>query len=84
MSLTSPQVYRDFFKKHGIDVDKFTVKIPESLHKQVHAAGRNWTTRWKRWIDANPNATTKEVYQHGGRLMDEYGLSRFPLVPYKD
>jgi hypothetical protein len=56
------QKYRDFFKKHNIEVDKWTVEIPENMHKsQIHALGKNWTTRWKQWIDANPNASTKEV-----------------------
>src|SRR5205085_1073104 len=61
------QKYREFFAQHEIDVDEFTVEIPESMHQKfIHAAGRNWTTRWKLWIDANPNATTKEVYQFAG------------------
>lgn len=41
------------------------------------------TTRWKQWIDANPNASTKEVYQQAGRMMDEYGINNLPLVPYR-
>jgi hypothetical protein len=47
------------------------------------ALGRDLTTAWKRWIDASPGATTKEVYQQAGRMMDEYGLSGLPLVPYR-
>jgi hypothetical protein len=78
------QKYRDFFAKHGIDVDRFTVEIPESMHqKLIHRAGNNWTTRWKQWIDANPNATTKDVYQFAGRMMDEYGVSGLQIVPYR-
>lgn len=77
------QKYRDFFAKHGINVDMYAVEIPVELHKHLHRAGNNWTTRWKEWIDANPNATTKEVYQFAGKLMDEYGLSRLPIVPYR-
>jgi hypothetical protein len=78
------QKYRDFFAKHKVDIDTFTVEIPESMHKyQIHTANNNWTTRWKDWIDTNPNATTKEVYQFAGKLMDEYGLSHIPLIPYK-
>ena len=77
------QKYRDFFKKHGIDVDEFAVEIPETFHKEkIHKAGNNWTTKWKKWIDANPNATTKEVYQQAGRMMDEYGIDHVPLVRY--
>ena len=78
------QKYRDFFEDHGISVDDFTVEIPESMHQKfIHRAGSNWTTRWKRWIDANPNATTTEVYQFAGQLMDEYGVSGVKIVPYK-
>ncbi|RME56821.1 DUF2380 domain-containing protein, partial [Candidatus Parcubacteria bacterium] len=78
------QKYRNFFKQHGIEVDKWTVEIPEALHKDwIHKAGQNWTTRWKRWIDANPNATTREVYQFAGQLMDEFGINHLPLVPYR-
>ena len=76
------QVYRDFFKKHNIDLNSHTVHIPEGLHKLIHGAGNNWTTRWKRWIDANPNASTRDVYQQAGRMMDEYGLSGYPILPY--
>ncbi len=76
------QVYRDFFKKHGIDLDKHTVEVSEGVHRQLHAAGNNWTTRWKAWIDANPNATTREVYQQAGRMMDDYGIQHLPIVPY--
>ena len=76
------QKYRDFFKKHNIDVDAHTIHIPERLHKQLHAAGQNWTTKWKKWIDANPNASTKDVYQRVGRMMEEYGLNGYPILPY--
>jgi RHS repeat-associated protein len=76
------QVYRDFFKKHGIDLDKHTIEVSEGVHRQLHAAGNNWTSRWKSWIDANPNATTKEVYQQAGRMMDDYGIGHLPIGPY--
>lgn len=78
------QKYRDFFAKHGIDVDQYSVEIPEAMHqKLIHGSGNNWTTRWKQWIDAHPDATTPEVYQFAGQLMDEYGLSGLPIVPYR-
>jgi hypothetical protein len=31
---------------------------------------------------SNPNASAKDVYQFGGRLMDEYGLSGLPIRRY--
>ena len=78
------QKYRDFFKMHGIDLDAHTVLLTVNEHKLVHQAGNNWTTQWKRWIDANPNATTKDVYQQAGRMMDAHGLSGKPIVHYRD
>lgn len=78
------QKYRDFFKTHNINVDDFTVQLTEEMHrKSIHQAGNNWTTRIKQWIDANPNASTKEVYQYIGSLMDEYGINHLPIGPYK-
>jgi hypothetical protein len=79
------QKYRDFFADHGIKVDDWTLEIPKPLHTNwVHRAGNNWTTHWKQWIDANPNASTLEVWQQGGRMIDDYGLSRYmPFVRYR-
>ncbi|MCB0096960.1 MAG: DUF2380 domain-containing protein [Caldilineaceae bacterium] len=82
-SSEASEVYRQFFKKHNINVDDFAVEVSESLHKHLHRAGNNWVTRWKQWIDANPNATTTEIYQFAGSLMDEYGINSLPIVPYE-
>ena len=76
--------YRDFFLKHGINVNDYSVDLTKSKHvKDIHKAGQNWTTIWKRWIDANPNATTKEVFQQAGKMMDEYGISHLEIIPYR-
>lgn len=78
------QKYRDFFKRHGIKVDDYTVEMTETMHVDfIHRGGNNWTTRWRQWIDENPNATTPQVYQFGGSLMDEYGINHFPIIPYR-
>ncbi|GAA3647299.1 RHS repeat-associated core domain-containing protein [Flavivirga jejuensis] len=76
------QKYRDFFKKHKIKVDDHTIKISAETHKKIHAAGNNWTTKWKKWIDKNPNASTKDVYQQGGKMLDEYGVNHVPIIKY--
>lgn len=78
------QKYRDFLKKHRINLDEYTVEIPETFHRnKIHAANKNWTTRWKTWIDNNPNASTKEVYQFAGKLMDEYGIAHVKIQKYR-
>ena len=78
------QKYREFFKNHNINIDAYTVEITESLHKKyIHAANNNWTSKWKIWINNNPNASTKEVYQYAGKLMDEHNISHVPIIKYK-
>jgi len=78
------QLYRDFFKKHGIKLDNYCIELTESMHRSViHSKNNNWTTAWKNFIDANPSAKTKEVYQFAGELMDRYGVSHLPIVKYR-
>jgi hypothetical protein len=77
------QKYRDFFKKHKINVHDYCIEIPATIHTISIHGKTNWTGRWRSWIDANPNATTKEVYQFAGKLMDEYGVAHVPLKKYK-
>lgn len=84
-----PQKFRDFFGARGINVDKFTVELSQGQHLQgVHGRGDlltpgRWNQRWGEFIEANPSATAKEIYQHLGRMMDDYGLSNLPIVPYR-
>ncbi len=78
------QKYRDFFRHHHIELDNYCIQIPESMHRStIHAKGRDWTNAWKQFIDSNPLAETKDVYQFAGKLMDEYGVSHVPIVKYR-
>ncbi|MCB9772142.1 MAG: DUF2380 domain-containing protein [Candidatus Omnitrophica bacterium] len=85
-----PQRFKPFFNSKGIDIDKFTVSIPQNTAhlKGVHGNGLNnmpgkWNERWENFIKSNPNATPQDIYQFGGKLMDEYGLSGLPIQSYK-
>ncbi len=77
--------YADFIASRGIDVDDFTVTVVHgkaSHHlKFIHGKGQ-WNQKWMEWIDNNPNATAKEIYQFAGKMMDEYGLSGLKIHPY--
>ena len=42
-----------------------------------------WNAAWEAFIKNNPRATSKEIYQFAGQLMDEFGLSSLDIVPYK-
>ena len=87
-----PQQQREFFSVRGIDIDQHTVTINHNTThlRGVHGSGLpnqgmpgRWNQRWGEFIEANPNASAKDVYQFAGSLMDEYGLSGLPIHPYK-
>jgi RHS repeat-associated protein len=84
-----PQTFRALFEKSGIDIDQFTVSLPQTLHlKGVHGAGLGnvpgrWNQRWQDFFADNPNATEKDIYQFAGQLMDEFGLSGLEIHKYK-
>ena len=82
-----PQQFRRFFQNKGVDIEQFTVRIGDTTHlKGVHGRGLGnmpgrWNARWAEFIDANPGATSKEIYQFGGRLMDEFWPEWAPHHP---
>jgi hypothetical protein len=41
-----------------------------------------WNQAWRNFIEGNPGAIAKDLYQFGGRLMDEFGLSGKEIHPY--
>jgi RHS repeat-associated protein len=91
-----PQDFRKLFEKVGINIDEHTVEVSQGVHlKGLHGKGsfvgpgnkmlpaKKWNNAWKEFFAQNPNPTAKEVYQFAGHLMDIYGLSSLPIVPYK-
>jgi hypothetical protein len=84
-----PQQFRKFFEQKGINIDKFTVTVGKTTHlKGLHGKGNaglpgKWNKRWLTFIEENPNASTSEIYQFGGKLMDEYKLNNLHLHEYK-
>jgi hypothetical protein len=64
------------------------VQLGERRHLAgVHGRGADglpgrWNARWRDFIANNPKATAKDIYQYGGRLMDEYGLGGQSIKPY--
>lgn len=90
-----PQSKREWFKQRAIEVDDFTVPLEQHTHLSgVHGRGGfvgpgnvylpgKWNQRWNEFFEANPNATMRETYQFGGKLMDEFGLNKLPIIPFK-
>jgi RHS repeat-associated protein len=84
-----PQQFRDAFKKMGINIDDFTVSVPQNTThlKGLHGKGFNelpggWNKAWQQFFTDNPGATAKDAFQFGGSLMDKYGLNGLPVSPY--
>jgi len=85
-----PQQFKKFFMQRGINIDDFTVTVGETTHlKGLHGKGNaglpgKWNQRWLSFIEENPNANSKEIYQFGGKLIDEYNLNNLKLHGYRE
>jgi RHS repeat-associated protein len=83
-----PQAFRNQFARMGINIDKFTLKIPSKLHSFLHAQGDKafpggvWNGAWKDFFKMNPNATIEDAYKFAAELMTKYGLSDYAIVSY--
>ena len=77
--------YAEFIKNLGIDVDQYTITVSGGkggMHMNfIHGKGK-WNQKWMDFIDNNPNATAKDIYQFAGKMMDDYGLSGLQIHPY--
>ncbi len=83
-----PQQFRKFFVSRGINIEDYTVTLGRTTHlKGVHGSGLGrmpgrWNQAWQGFIEANPEATAIDIYQFGGKAMDEFGLSGYPIRSY--
>jgi hypothetical protein len=84
-----PSEFAGFFNSRGINIDDYTVTLDSTAHLNgVHGVGYGdmpgrWNQRWADFMGGNPWANVKDVYQFGGKLMDEYGLSGMRIHPYR-
>ena len=90
-----PVKNKEWFTDKGIDIDQFTIPLERHTHLSgVHGRGGfvgpgnvilqgNWNKKWDEFIEAKPRATKEEIYQYAGKLLDEYGLNKLLIVPYK-
>ncbi|AQT60991.1 FG-GAP-like repeat-containing protein [Cellvibrio sp. PSBB023] len=83
-----PQQFRKFFQARGIDIEQHTITLGEKTHLLgIHGRGLGkmpggWNDRWRSYIDANPNASTKDIYQQLGRMIDDFDLNKYQIHPY--
>jgi hypothetical protein len=84
-----PQQFKKFFAERGIEINDYTVSLGQTTHlRGVHGKGNagltgKWNNKWEQFIESNPKATAKEVYQFAGKLMDEFNLNKEILHGYR-
>ncbi|MDX2111241.1 MAG: RHS repeat-associated core domain-containing protein [Verrucomicrobiota bacterium] len=86
-----PRQFEKFFKSRGITIDDFTVSVDHNVThlKAIHGTGNmgqmpgRWNQIWGDWIKANPNATSKEIFQQAGQMMDDFGIGHLKIHPYR-
>ena len=79
------KTYSDFISARGIDVDQYTITVDAGkggMHMNIIHGKGGWNQKWMDFIDNNPNATAKDIYQFAGKMMDDYGLSGYTIHPY--
>jgi uncharacterized lipoprotein (TIGR02269 family) len=78
--------FREWFARSGIDVHKYTMLIPENVHRQIHGgAGRGgiWNEAWRAYRAANPTPQhPNALLRHALGLAFRNELTG-PLVPYR-
>jgi hypothetical protein len=42
-----------------------------------------WNQRWYQFISANPDASSKDIYQFAGKMLDEYNLNNVIIHGYR-
>lgn len=88
-----PRKYERWFNSKGIsDIDEFTVTVDHNVThlKAIHGKGNmgqmpgKWNQMWADFIESKEgaNATTKDVYQQLGKMMDQYDLNNLKIHPY--
>jgi len=75
------------FAKAGIDIDKYTLELPEAVHRCIHSGkgfgrGGKWNKAWKDFFEKYPNATAEQIYKYAGELIHEFDIDGIPVVPY--
>ncbi|HEX8705554.1 MAG TPA: TIGR02269 family lipoprotein [Myxococcaceae bacterium] len=72
-----------WFEGKGIDIHQWTLALEVEEHRRIHRGpnGGPWNEAWRKFRDANLNATKLEIELHAGKLIYEFNLYGV-VVPY--
>jgi hypothetical protein len=73
-----PQQFRQEFGKLGIDIDRYTLQMPQGVHSEIHSMG--WNADWEEFLAGGPTAA--EAYDFAANMMHEYDLFRY--LPFRE
>ncbi|XXF77402.1 TIGR02269 family lipoprotein [Myxococcaceae bacterium GXIMD 01537] len=76
-----------WFARQRIDIHRYTIPIPQSLHTYLHSGGPRgglWNEAWRQFARAHPEQEVPHevIWRHALELMMRYKLTG-PLVPYR-
>ena len=82
---------RKYTRKSIFKANDYTISIDQQVThlKAVHGAGNlgekpgRWNQHWAEWINKNPDATQKEIFQRAGEMLRSFNLQNCNIHPYK-
>ncbi|MFP2929661.1 TIGR02269 family lipoprotein [Pyxidicoccus sp. 3LG] len=76
---------KEWFTERGVKIHDYTMPIPYDLHQRIHSVGGRggqWNQAWRDFKEANPGATSVEIYKHAGELIHRFQLMGGPIQSY--
>jgi hypothetical protein len=75
-----------WFRRNGVDIHKFTILIPEHIHRQLHSGtgrGGMWNQAWRDYIRSKGRdpVTPNEIHRQAVELIFRFELTG-PVIPY--
>ena len=77
--LPQAKKFSAFFKKAGLDIEKFKVPLDKALHRLkpggLHTKeGGNWNKVWEGFMEKNPNAKKGEILNQMKKMINDFGI----------
>ncbi|NMO19186.1 TIGR02269 family lipoprotein [Pyxidicoccus fallax] len=75
-----------WFTRNGVDIHKFTILIPEHIHRQIHSGtgrGGMWNQAWREYYNVmrRQRVNSEDLHRKAVELIFRFELTG-PVVPY--